>query len=110
MPTRMTRSSGGIHSADGGYPHRMSGRNGQPGRSVLSKSFAILKALRSAETSLTRAQLARRTGLPMTTVHRLATELRQHGALELTDGGTYRIGPWLWELGTLTVHRAALRE
>jgi DNA-binding IclR family transcriptional regulator len=88
----------------------MSGRNSQPGRSVLSKSFAILGALRTAETGLTRAQIARRTGLPMTTVHRLATELRQHGALELTDGGTYRIGPWLWELGTLTVHRAALRE
>lgn len=77
---------------------------------MLSKSFAILGALRSAETGLTRAQLARRTGLPMTTVHRLARELRQHGALEMTDGGTYRIGPWLWELGTLTVRRAALRE
>lgn len=88
----------------------MSGRNGQPGRSVLNKSFAILGALRSAETGLTRAQLARRTGLPMTTVHRLAQELRLHGALEVTEGGTYRIGPWLWELGTLTVHRAALRE
>ncbi len=46
----------------------------------------------------------------MTTVHRLATELRQHGALEMTDGGMYRIGPFLWELGTLTAHRAALRE
>lgn len=28
----------------------------------------------------------------------------------MTDGGTYRIGPFLWELGTLTVHRAAFRE
>jgi DNA-binding IclR family transcriptional regulator len=88
----------------------MSGRNGEAGRSVLSKSFAILKALRTAETGLTRAQIARRTGLPMTTVHRLATELRAHGALELTEDGTYRIGPWLWELGTLATHSARLRE
>jgi DNA-binding IclR family transcriptional regulator len=88
----------------------VSGRNGQAGRSVLSKSFAILKALRSAETGLTRAQLARRTNLPMTTVYRLATELRAHGALEMTEGGTYRIGPWLWELGTLASHIALLRE
>jgi DNA-binding IclR family transcriptional regulator len=95
---------------DGDYAGVVSGGNGQPGRSVLSKAFAILKALRSAETGLTRAQLARRTGLPMTTVHRLATELRAHGALELTEEGTYRIGAWLWELGTLTAHSARLRE
>jgi DNA-binding IclR family transcriptional regulator len=88
----------------------MSGRNAEAGRSVLSKSFAILKALRSAETGLTRAQIARRTGLPMTTVHRLATELRSHGALEMSEGGTYRIGPWLWELGTLAAHSRLLRE
>jgi DNA-binding IclR family transcriptional regulator len=92
------------------YPVGVSGRNGEPGRSVLNKSFAILKALQSAETGLTRAQLSRRTGLPMTTVHRLATELRANGALELTEGGNYRIGPWLWELGTLAAQRVLLRE
>jgi DNA-binding IclR family transcriptional regulator len=92
------------------YASGVSGRNTQAGRSVLSKSFAILHALRSAETGLTRAQIARRTGLPMTTVHRLATELRRHGALEMTDGGAYRIGPWLWELGTLSSTIAQLRE
>jgi DNA-binding IclR family transcriptional regulator len=88
----------------------MSGRNSEPGRTVLSKAFAILRALRSAETGLTRAQIARRTGLPMTTVHRLATELRVLGALDLTDGGTYTIGHWLWELGTLATRSATLRE
>ncbi|MEZ4596265.1 MAG: IclR family transcriptional regulator [Chloroflexota bacterium] len=88
----------------------MSGRNSEPGRSVLSKAFAILDAMRTAEGGLTRAQLARRTGLPMTTVHRLATELRRHGALELTGSGRYRVGPWLWEVGTLTRHSLALRD
>jgi DNA-binding IclR family transcriptional regulator len=88
----------------------VSGRNTEAGRSVLSKTFAILDALRSAETGLTRAQIARRTGLPMTTVHRLATELRRHGALEMTDQGTYRVGPWLWEVGTLTSHTLTLRD
>jgi DNA-binding IclR family transcriptional regulator len=88
----------------------MSGRNGEPGRSVLNKSFAILKALQTVGSGLTRAQISRRTGLPMTTVHRLATELRAYGAIELTDAGTYRIGPWLWELGTRSVRRVMLRE
>jgi DNA-binding IclR family transcriptional regulator len=92
------------------YASGVSGRNAQAGRSVLSKSFAILQALRSAETGLTRAQIARRTGLPMTTVYRLATELRRHGALELTDGGDYRIGPWLWELAMLSSTISQLRE
>ena len=90
--------------------HFMSGNNRQPGRSVLSKGFAILSVLRAAETGLTRPQLARRTGLPMTTVLRLATELRDMGALELDDRGTYRLGAWLWELGTLAASRSTLRE
>jgi len=88
----------------------MSGRNRDAGRSVLSKAFAILDAMRAAETSLTRAQIARRTGLPMTTVYRLASELRRLGALELTDHWRYRVGPWLWEVGTLTPHTLTLRE
>jgi DNA-binding IclR family transcriptional regulator len=88
----------------------VSGYNREPGRSVLSKGFAILGALRTAETGLTRPQLARRTGLPMTTVLRLANELRAVGALELDDHGTYRLGGWLWELGTLAASRTTLRE
>lgn len=88
----------------------MSGRSNEPGRSVLSKAFAILDALREAQVDLTRAQLARRTGLPMTTVHRLANELCEHGALEVTDRRTYRVGPWLWEIGTLSAHTRTLRH
>ena len=88
----------------------MSGRNAEAGRSVMSKAFAILDALRAAETGLTRAQISRRTGLPMTTVHRLATELRRHGALEMTERGTYHVGPWLWEVGTLTSRTMTLRD
>ncbi len=88
----------------------MSGNNREPGRTVLSKGLAILAALRTAETGLTRAQLARRTGLPMTTVHRLATELRANGALELDGSGAYRVGGWLWELGALASDRSTLRE
>jgi DNA-binding IclR family transcriptional regulator len=88
----------------------VSGRNSEPGRSVLSKSFAILDALRCAQTDLTRAQISRRSGLPMTTVHRLATELLAHGALEMTERGGYRVGPWLWEVATLSARSLTLRD
>jgi DNA-binding IclR family transcriptional regulator len=87
----------------------LSGRNSEAGRSVLDKAFAILDALREAQVDLTRAQLARRTGLPMTTVHRLATQLCEHGALEMTELKTYRVGPWLWEIGTLSAHTRTFR-
>ncbi len=88
----------------------MSGRNREAGRSVLSKAFSILDALRDAQVDLTRAQIARRTGLPMTTVHRLAKELCEHGALELTERRTYLVGPWLWEIGTLSAHTRTFRH
>jgi len=88
----------------------MSGNNREPGRTVLSKGFAILSALHTAETGLTRPQLARRTGLPMTTVLRIATELRAAGALELDEHGAYRLGSLLWEMGTLAANRSSLRE
>jgi DNA-binding IclR family transcriptional regulator len=88
----------------------MSGRNSEAGRSVLSKAFAILDALRAAQVDLTRAQLARRTGLPLTTVHRLAAELCEYGALEMTERKTYRVGPWLWEIGTLSAHTRTFRH
>jgi DNA-binding IclR family transcriptional regulator len=46
----------------------------------------------------------------MTTVLRLATELRTLGALDLDENGVYRLGGWLWELGTLATNRSPLRE
>jgi DNA-binding IclR family transcriptional regulator len=101
----------GYHARDISTPGVLgvSGRNSEAGRSVLDKAFAVLDALREAQVDLTRAQLARRTGLPMTTVHRLATELCEHGALELTEHKTYRVGPWLWEIGTLSAHTRTFR-
>jgi DNA-binding IclR family transcriptional regulator len=96
-----------VHPGSSGI---VSGNSREPGRSVLSKGFAILGALRTAETGLTRPQIARRTGLPMTTVLRLATDLRLLGALELDEHGVYRLGSWLWELGTLAASRSTLRE
>ena len=46
----------------------------------------------------------------MTTVLRIASELTNLGALELDEHGTYRLGAWLWELGTLAASRTTFRE
>ena len=82
----------------------------QPGRSVTSKVLALLGAFGPASTALTLSELARRTGLPLSTVHRRAAELVEWGALERGDDGRYRIGLRLWEVGSLAPRGLALRE
>lgn len=54
-------------------------------------------------------QISRHTGLPWATAHRLVSELRQWGALERAEDGTYTIGLRIWELGALTPRGLPLR-
>jgi DNA-binding IclR family transcriptional regulator len=82
----------------------------QAGRSVTSKVVAILAAFTPAAPELSLNDLARRTGLPLSTVYRLASELVEWGALERIAGGGYRIGLRLWEVGLLAPRTAALNE
>jgi DNA-binding IclR family transcriptional regulator len=80
-------------------------------RSVFSRALTVLSAFAHApdgERSLT--DLARLSGLPLTTVHRLAGQLQREGVLERLPSGTYRIGLRLWELGMLAPRSHGLRE
>jgi DNA-binding IclR family transcriptional regulator len=81
------------------------------GRSVISKVVTLLDAFTPAEPELSLGDLARITGLPLSTTYRLATELVAWGGLERAGGGSgYRIGMRLWELGALAPRNATLRE
>jgi DNA-binding IclR family transcriptional regulator len=79
------------------------------GSSVTSKVTAILKAFSFGTRELSLGELARRTGLPTSTAYRLATELLDSGVLERGDGG-YRIGLWLWEVGSRAPRSATLQD
>ena len=69
----------------------MAGGAMESGRSVTSKVTAILLVFARGSTySLT--ELARLTGLPVSTAHRLAGELTARRLLERTEDGDYRIG------------------
>jgi DNA-binding IclR family transcriptional regulator len=69
----------------------MAGNSAEPGRSVTSKIVAILLTFHDGnEHSLT--EIARLTCLPVSTAHRLVTELAGWGVLERTDESTFRIG------------------
>jgi DNA-binding IclR family transcriptional regulator len=77
---------------------------------VLSKVVSVLDAFSPATPVLTLGELARITGLPVSTIYRLASELVEWGGLERADGPGYRVGMRLWELGSLAHRGRTLRE
>jgi DNA-binding IclR family transcriptional regulator len=79
----------------------MAGNSVDQGRSVTSKVVSLLDAFLPSARELSLNELADRTGLPLSTTYRLATQLVEWGGLERVEGGGYRIGLLLWEIGTL---------
>ncbi|WP_344260566.1 IclR family transcriptional regulator [Streptomyces sodiiphilus] len=79
----------------------MAGGGREAGRSVTSKVLAVLGAFDELHPRLTLTGIARRSDLPLTTVHRIAGELRQARVLVRCSDGRLRIGTRMWELGRL---------
>ena len=87
----------------------MAGNSTEPGRSVTSKIVAILLTFHDGnEHSLT--EIARLTCLPVSTAHRLVTELAGWGVLERTDELTFRIGLPIRAIGGRTFYTPAILE
>ncbi|MEO6082490.1 MAG: IclR family transcriptional regulator [Umezawaea sp.] len=78
--------------------------------SVLARGLRLLGAFTERRTTMTLSELARHSGLPLSTAHRLLGELVEWGAVERTDSGYYRVGLRLWELGSLAPRSQGLRE
>jgi DNA-binding IclR family transcriptional regulator len=77
---------------------------------VLARALQILGAFSADHPAMTLSELARRTRLPVSTVHRLLAGLVDWGALERGDDGIYRVGLRLWEVGALAPRGQGLRE
>lgn len=88
----------------------MSGNNSGPRRTVLAKATSILDAFAGNRVTMSLSDLARATGLPASTVHRLAGELVAWGGLERTEDGGYAVGLRLWEIGARSRCSHRLRE
>ena len=88
----------------------MAGGTVEAGRSVTSRAFAVLEAYDDRHLRLGLSELARRSGLPLTTTHRLVAELVAWGALERRTDGCYVVGRRLWQLGLLAPVHRELRE
>jgi DNA-binding IclR family transcriptional regulator len=78
--------------------------------SVGARLIAVLAAFSAQASALTLSELSRRTGLPLTSTHRLVGELAAGGLLERGDDGRYRIGLRLWEIASLAPRGVGLRE
>jgi len=87
----------------------VAGNSTETGRSVTSKVIAILMTFTDGSMhSLT--EIARLAGLPISTAHRLATELTARGVLDRTEDGNYRIGLPLRMIGTRASHPPNIQE
>jgi DNA-binding IclR family transcriptional regulator len=87
----------------------MAGNSAEPGRSVTSKVVAILLTFQDGnEHSLT--EIARLTCLPVSTAHRLVTELAGWGILERSDESRFRIGLSIKAIGGRRSYPPAIIE
>jgi DNA-binding IclR family transcriptional regulator len=72
--------------------------------------LALLGSFDASHRELTISDLARRSGLPIATAHRLVGELAAWDAVRRTDAGTYVVGKRLWDIGLLAPVARELRE
>ena len=76
---------------------------------VTARSLALLGAFGPGRTRLSLSEMARRANLPVSTAHRLVSELVIWGALERVHN-EYVIGHRLWKLGLLAPIRQNMAE
>jgi DNA-binding IclR family transcriptional regulator len=78
--------------------------------SVLGRIFRVLEAFSADKSALSLGELVSRTGLPRSTVHRVASQLIAVRAIDRTDDG-FSLGIRLFEMGQRVPHQGlALRE
>ena len=78
--------------------------------SIISRVVRILSCFDRGAPALSLGSLARRSGLPLTTTHRLVEELLRHGLLERDPAGDLRPGLRMWELASRASRALTLRE
>lgn len=86
------------------------GRGAPAGTAALGKAMVVLDVVATSETAPTFGELARCTGLPRGTLHRLlAAWIDKRMIAPASEDGSYRPGPHLLELARLTWERMDVR-
>lgn len=84
--------------------------NSRSGESVLTRIVRILSAFEQGSRSLGVRELAERVSLPVSTAHRLLTELEAEGLVVRDGQGQWRHGHRLWEIALRGSDAQLLRE
>ncbi|MFC6093332.1 IclR family transcriptional regulator [Saccharothrix lopnurensis] len=79
-------------------------------KSVLERAFALLAVFTADRSAMTLSELSRRSGLPLSTTHRLVAALVELRALTRDARGRYSVGLRLLELGALSPSSLDLRD
>jgi DNA-binding IclR family transcriptional regulator len=83
---------------------------GPEGPKVVARVMALLSAFDDEHAALSLTELSRRSGLPLSTTHRLLAELERGEFVDRAPDGVYGIGRRLWQIGTLAPLSRVLRE
>lgn len=88
------------------------GRGKRPpqGEPVIDRALSLLSAFDASRRRLSLGELSRRSGIPMSSAHRLATRLLDWGALERDEEGRFCIGLRLLEVASLAPRGHGLRQ
>jgi DNA-binding IclR family transcriptional regulator len=78
--------------------------------SPLRRLLLLLESFDPQHDELTLTELSKRSGLPLTTTHRMIGELTAAGVLERTAAARYRVGLRLWETAALAPRALGMRE
>src|SRR5690606_23277329 len=81
----------------------------QDGVSSLRRALSLLDVFSPSHPVLTIRDIAKRSGIPRSTAHRIVQDLLDWGALERGEDGL-RLGVKLFELGTMAPTQTTLRE
>jgi len=80
------------------------------GVSAISRVVLVLDTFSFEAPFLSLSEISERAGIPMSSAHRIVTELVAHGLLERMPDRSYRVGNRLWEMGSRTPGALGLRE
>ncbi len=89
---------------------KVPGEAGKTAIQVVERMMNLLDALAEHEESTSLKVLAEQTGLHPSTAHRILNDMVACRMVERGDGGTYRLGLRLLELGNLVKARLSVRE
>lgn len=78
--------------------------------SLLSRHLRILDVFEVGSAFLTLSEISERSGLPVSTTHRLLAELERERLVERLPDRSYRLGLRLWEFAARTPGALGLRE